>query len=52
MVSEEVLLPALRIRGSHIVTEQVELPDAEVPRQVDQLMSGVSAIVNVIRCLA
>ena len=49
---EEVLLRARVVRGSHVVAEKIHLAHAEVVGEIDQLMPGVPAVENMIRCLA
>lgn len=45
--AEEVLLhPG---RDIHVIPEKVEVPDAHVPREIDQLKSAVTAEVNLVR---
>jgi hypothetical protein len=51
MRSEEVLTLS-RLRCSHVVSQKVHFPYAEMPRQIDKLKPGIPSEMNVIRLLA
>lgn len=52
MLSEEVLRFLSGLCGSHVVTEQVEFSDTEMPCEIQELESGVAAEVDVVWRLA